>query len=713
MNISKDYQYNQGVGRSKLFSSVAGVGSIVITKFGNSALVLCIEEWGVIQKVNEVIKEVDNDISVEKDNKYYSLKIRLKKEKVNLIEDHRFLEFIKVEQELLNLFALVDVPHLSLSDTFNTIQPENPKRNAWKSDPLLTYYIPSIHFPNYFIGRNKMELRKFNWWKTKWGKRNQKIFAPPRDYSTSKKNGKDEEINPWKFKPLIQHNLVYVCRYGHLSDIPWAKYLRWKNQKLNPDFPKGDGFDDKASTLFAISDCCKKPELFWTENRNTSEGYSNIWLECKNSKCETKKVNLEGINSINPKCPGHKPWTTTTDLDDDYLHRDKYCNCTESRITLISASSIYYSRTFTNIYLPMELARGISEAVGICLERQEKKFNRLAEARGLSREEYAESRITYEDLVDNYEKQIEDNPKFVEEVKKAFLMGGGNATEELERSKIYENYRYEEFNAFSTNLNFSENKKLSFNQIDIPEKLKPFFNVISRVDILAESQIQLGFSRVAPLDSDESENQMPIYRSMKKDVRSLPSIQSLGEGIFFSINEANLTKWISNHPNLTQRLNQVLSLESNMNESIRRKLENFGLKFLVIHSLSHLLMRGLEFKCGYPTSSLKERLYVSDRMDGFLIYTSEGAEGSMGGLVSQTEDNNLVELFDKSFQEAYECSSDPLCWEATNQGVSGLNLAACFSCSLTSETACEEFNLGLDRRVVIDPDFGFFKDYKF
>ena len=150
-----------------------------------------------------------------------------------------------------------------------------------------------------------------------------------------------------------------------------------------------------------------------------------------------------------------------------------------------------------------------------------------------------------------------------------------------------------------------------------------------------------------------------------------------------------------------------------MNAGLRQKLEKFGVKFLMTHSLSHMLMRGLEFTCGYPTSSLKERLYISERMNGFLIYTSEGSEGSMGGLVSQSKEENLLRLFNKSFQEAYECSSDPLCWESDSQGVSGLNLAACFSCSLVSETSCEEFNLGLDRRVVIDPEFGFFKDFQF
>ena len=125
-------------------------------------------------------------------------------------------------------------------------------------------------------------------------------------------------------------------------------------------------------------------------------------------------------------------------------------------------------------------------------------------------------------------------------------------------------------------------------------------------------------------------------------------------------------------------------------------------------------MRELEFSCGYPSASLKERLYISNStnkiMSGVLIYTAEGSEGSMGGLVSQGEPERIQEILRNGLERAHNCSSDPLCWESDGQGIFGLNLSACFSCSLVAETACEEMNLGLDRRVLIDEEFGYFKD---
>ena len=57
----------------------------------------------------------------------------------------------------------------------------------------------------------------------------------------------------------------------------------------------------------------------------------------------------------------------------------------------------------------------------------------------------------------------------------------------------------------------------------------------------------------------------------------------------------------------------------------------------------------LKIKKGVPTTArLKERLYISanseKQMSGLLIYTAEGSEGSMGGLVSQGEPEKIFEI---------------------------------------------------------------------
>ena len=102
-------------------------------------------------------------------------------------------------------------------------------------------------------------------------------------------------------------------------------------------------------------------------------------------------------------------------------------------------------------------------------------------------------------------------------------------------------------------------------------------------------------------------------------------------------------------------------------------------------------------------------MYVGKDMAGLLIYTAEGSEGSMGGLIWQAEGDRINKLLEKALEHSIDCSSDPLCWESEGQGLFNLNLAACFSCGLVAETACEERNVALDRQMLVDGEFGFFR----
>jgi hypothetical protein len=134
-------------------------------------------------------------------------------------------------------------------------------------------------------------------------------------------------------------------------------------------------------------------------------------------------------------------------------------------------------------------------------------------------------------------------------------------------------------------------------------------------------------------------------------------------------------------------------------------------RFVLIHTLSHLLIKELEFLCGYSAASLQERLYVSKDMSGLLIYTVAGAEGSFGGLVSICKSEKIGILIRAALDRAKDCASDPICYhtDKQGQGTAGLNLAACYSCALLPETSCEEMNSYLDRAVVMDPEFGFLR----
>ncbi|MEJ0105281.1 MAG: DUF1998 domain-containing protein [Bacteroidota bacterium] len=150
-------------------------------------------------------------------------------------------------------------------------------------------------------------------------------------------------------------------------------------------------------------------------------------------------------------------------------------------------------------------------------------------------------------------------------------------------------------------------------------------------------------------------------------------------------------------------------MESEIVSDKKFQSERHIAKFVLIHTFAHILIKELEFLCGYAATSLNERLFINDEnMQGVLIYTVAGSEGSYGGLTSQSNPESINKILHSAIYRSRDCASDPVCYHSEGQGIGGLNLAACYSCSLLPETSCEEFNSFLDRALLIDNEFGFF-----
>ena len=189
----------------------------------------------------------------------------------------------------------------------------------------------------------------------------------------------------------------------------------------------------------------------------------------------------------------------------------------------------------------------------------------------------------------------------------------------------------------------------------------------------------------------------------------LPGIETFGEGIFFSIKSAALGSW----ENGTAPTKAARVLGSRLaNSYFARWLPDPTPRFLLLHTLAHILMRQLIFETGYSSASVRERIYADEReMAGVLIYTAAGdSEGTLGGLVRQGEARRFVSLLANALRQATWCSLDPVCGESVGQGTDALSLAACHGCSLVSETSCTAANVLLDRNLLIHAGYGFFSE---
>jgi hypothetical protein len=266
-----------------------------------------------------------------------------------------------------------------------------------------------------------------------------------------------------------------------------------------------------------------------------------------------------------------------------------------------------------------------------------------------------------------------------------------------------------------------------YTQTELPGQLAAFFSHVVLVHRIREVRALRGFCRVnPPLGGDAySTPCAPISRRRvsrePNEQNWLPAIEVRGEGIYFELDPARVRDWETDE-NVKTRV-QVLrdSLRTAWTRRFRNEPPEEAYptaRYVLLHTLSHLLIKQLSIECGYSSASLRERLYVRGEEEaagelGILIYTATtGADGTNGGLVRQGHPDRFVDIFLSALEGAGWCSSDPLCYECRGQGSDALNLAACHACCLVSETSCEHHNTFLDRGLVVGlpgrPSLGYF-----
>jgi hypothetical protein len=231
----------------------------------------------------------------------------------------------------------------------------------------------------------------------------------------------------------------------------------------------------------------------------------------------------------------------------------------------------------------------------------------------------------------------------------------------------------------------------------------PFgIDLIHAVPSLKKTTALKGFTRLKPRDISPAHGRQLLRREpFGAGANWLPAIQQSGEGIFITLRNDKVQEWIES-PEVKKRCDIILNnLKKNDREIPGVEV---SAKFILLHSLAHVLIQELVIECGYTSASLAERIYAEGEQCGILIYTaSASSDGTMGGLVEMSHPDQLLNALVNGLERARWCSNDPVCMELGNvgQGNSGTNLAACHSCCLLPETACDHFNQGLDRAMLI------------
>ena len=446
---------------------------------------------------------------------------------------------------------------------------------------------------------------------------------------------------------------MVACEKGHVDDFPWQKWVHGANQ------------------------CQGQLELHDSGNSGT---ISDIVVKC--TTCNQRKP-LRGVFNKNAfdYCGGRMPWINSSAKE----------NCDRKMRTLLrGASNAYFSSMASAITIPPW-----SNPIQADVARYKAQIGQAE---------------TLEKLIAGIEGGFYQVQELLEKYTVKQIWDAISSKPEKEDLKI------QEWNALTKKDGHSAleaGHEFETSPQAIPLGFEGSISQVVAVTRLREVRALTGFTRIdaAPDLGDEDVSELEI-RSAKltKDpnLNWLPAVDLRGEGIFIRLAEEGdlgLSAW--------ERKSEVVAESSRQNDQwIKWRTERDlppkefpGLRYFLVHTLSHVLARQLALDSGYSSSSIRERLYVRTGdfpMAGILLYTaSNDSDGSLGGLVDQAKSSRLQDVLIGALRSASLCAQDPLCGGREMTSFANLNGSACHSCLLISETSCETGNRMLDRNLLV------------
>jgi hypothetical protein len=474
-------------------------------------------------------------------------------------------------------------------------------------------------------------------------------------HRTAAPKGVYKDVNR-KSRTVVPIRFVRACRAGHIGDIDWYKFVH-----------------------NGPSDCAAQQRQLYIDERGTSGDLSEVWIRC-DCKAERSMVDAALLQKLAlGTCDGSRPWLGPFNKE----------SCGEpNRLLIRSASNAYFAQLVSVISLPErdEVVQRTLDSVWEHLEAVE-TIEDLRYERKKAKVKSALESLSDEEVFAEIQAR-RGGPKIEKSVKQAELETLIATQEELGDDRP-EGVFYA--------------RALPRHSWD-----KPWMSVIERIVLvqrLREVVAQVGFTRFESASPDiEGELDMGVRRaSIGRDVNWLPAFENKGEGIFLQFKESEISHWL-HRPEVGKREAELkLGFESWRKERPGSNRKFPGQAYIMLHSFSHLLITAVALECGYPASSIRERIYAIPNVGfGILLYTaSPDAEGTLGGLVQAGR--RIANMVRTALELGQLCSNDPVCAQhdpPNRLEHRYLHGAACHGCLLVAETSCEQQNDFLDRAIV-------------
>lgn len=455
---------------------------------------------------------------------------------------------------------------------------------------------------------------------------------------------------------VVPARFMVTCEHGHLDDFPWVEFVHQGTTK------------------------CKG--LLHLYEVGVSGEALDIEVKCEGCGTSRRMGHAFGPNNREtmPACRGRRPHLRDIDPNE--------CDQAHVKPMLQGASNLWFPVLISALSVPQA-----SDDLGQLIEDNWEILDKVT-----SPEVLTAFRLIgkLKDFGSKY------NDEQIWTAIQANMQGSEEITQDPDDLKS------PEWRVFSNPSKAMESRTFKLQTVEAPDEFMKYFDKIVLVEKLREVRALVGFTRIiSPRDFDSpadlpSEQRARISR---KEPTWIPASETRGEGIFFQFSESLIQDWI--------KRNAAYDREFELGHQAWRETKNLdptkgypGIRYVLLHTYAHALIRQLAIECGYTSASITERIYSrnpsdGDAMAGVLIYTSApDSEGTLGGLCALGEPDKLGRHIRRALEKTSMCASDPLCSEHRIGRGEKLHGASCHACSFVPETSCERGNKYLDRSVL-------------
>lgn len=483
------------------------------------------------------------------------------------------------------------------------------------------------------------------------GPRRSRMLVHRRELARGNKFVDDDK----KKRPVVPIRFVRACRAGHIGDIDWYAFVHGEQ-----------------------TECRRR---LWIDERGTSGDLSEVFIRCECGQERSMAQAAIMKNQALGSCDGSRPWLGPYTKE----------KCGEpSRLLIRTASNAYFTQTMSVISLP-DRNETVKQAVDAVWEfvAEVEDVEQLRYERRKSRVNAALDGLSDSEVFTEIQARRGGTGASLKSVKQAELETLVAARDETGEDRPDGNY-------FARSL---------------PHECwsRPWMSPLERIVLvhrLREVTALVGFTRFEGLAPDiEGELEMGVRRaSLAAEVSWLPAIENKGEGVFLQFRREAVDSWAERGDVLERGRQLEAGFHRWQDEHQGSHREFFGLPYIMLHSFAHMLITAVSLECGYPASSIRERIYALPSTGyGVLLYTgTTDAEGTLGGLIQVGR--RIHEHVRSALEMGELCSNDPVCSQHDPQSQHEhrfLHGAACHGCVLIAETSCEQRNDYLDRALVV------------